>query len=241
MTSLLAGAALGKEGTVAIVVVAGLILLAVLIFLFTYGSLYVKAMLANAPVGLLEIIGMKLRGVDPAVIVNCRIMSVKAGLPLSVEQLETQNLARGNVANVVRALIGAKMADIPLTFNQACAIDLSGRDVLGIVQSCHQPVVIECPDPGEGGGYATAVARDGVEVRAKVRVTAKRNLERVVGGATEEGIIANVLDWLPNAIGCEDSGTLLENPGVIADRLLERNMGEGTCFDVVSLEVVTKR
>ncbi|MHC4593107.1 MAG: flotillin-like FloA family protein, partial [Planctomycetota bacterium] len=165
---------------VVVVLVAIVIVIALLLFFFSYGFLYIKALLAGAHVGIFELVGMRLRGVRPSVIVDSRIMAIKAGLRVETVELETHYLARGNVPNVVRALIAASKANIPLTFNQACAIDLAGRDVLDAVQTSVNPKVIDCPDPTRGRDTVAAVAKDGIQVKAKARVTVRANLERLV-------------------------------------------------------------
>jgi uncharacterized protein YqfA (UPF0365 family) len=239
MIPMLAAAQGGAGPWVAIIgLVVGIILLFILIFLFTYGSLYIKALLANAHVGLLEIIGMRLRGVQPTVIVNSRIMAIKAGHPIRTDELETHYLARGNVPNVVRALIAASKADIPLTFNQACAIDLAGRDVLEAVQTSVNPKVIDCPDPTKGRDTVSAVAKDGIQVKAKARVTVRANLERLVGGATEETIIARVGEGIVTTIGSSESYKIvLENPDIISRRVLEKGLDAGTAFEILSIDI----
>lgn len=218
--------------------VVGIILLGVVIVLFSYGALYVKALLANAHVGLLEIIGMRLRGVQPRVIVDSRIMAIKAGQPVRTDELETHYLARGNVPNVVRALIAATKAQIPLTFNQACAIDLAGRDVLQAVQTSVNPRVIDCPDPTKGRDTVSAVAKDGIQLKAKARVTVRTNLERLVGGATEETIIARVGEGIVTAIGSSESYKIvLENPDTISRRVLEKGLDAATAFEILSIDI----
>jgi len=219
-------------------VVIAVVILALLMFLFTYGFLYLKALLAGAYVGILEIIGMRLRGVSPTVIVDSRIMAIKAGLPIETKALETHYLARGNVPNVVRALVAASKANIPLTFNQACAIDLAGRDVLDAVQTSVNPKVIDCPDPTKGRDTVSAVAKDGIQLRAKARVTVRANLERLVGGAKEETIIARVGEGIVTTIGSSETyKVVLENPDIISRRVLEKGLDAGTAFEILSIDI----
>ena len=223
---------------VVLILAAVIVVLAFLLFLFSYGFLYIKALLAGAHVGILELVGMKLRGVRPSVIVDSRIMAIKAGLPIETVALETHYLARGNVPNVVRALIAASKADIPLTFNQACAIDLAGRDVLEAVQTSVNPKVIDCPDPTRGRDTVAAVAKDGIQVRAKARVTVRANLERLVGGAKEETIIARVGEGIVTTIGSSESyKVVLENPDIISRRVLDKGLDAGTAFEILSIDI----
>lgn len=211
---------------------------AALIFLFTYGYLYIKALLADAHVRIFELIGMRLRGVSPRVIVDSRIIAVKAGLPIETVALETHYLARGHVPNVVRALVAASKADIPLTFNQACAIDLAGRDVLEAVQTSVNPKVIDCPDPTKGREMVSAVAKDGIQLNAKARVTVRTNLERLVGGAKEETIIARVGEGIVTAIGSSETyKAVLENPDIISKRVLAKGLDAGTGFKILSIDI----
>jgi uncharacterized protein YqfA (UPF0365 family) len=225
-------------GVVILLIVIGILLLGFLMFAFSYGLLYVKALLAGAHVGIFELIGMRLRGVRPSVIVESRIMAIKAGLPIQTVELETHYLARGNVPNVVRALIAASKADIALTFNQACAIDLAGRDVLEAVQTSVNPKVIDCPDPTKGRDTVAAVAKDGIQVKAKARVTVRANLERLVGGAKEETIIARVGEGIVTTIGSSESyKVVLENPDIISRRVLDKGLDAGTAFEILSIDI----
>jgi uncharacterized protein YqfA (UPF0365 family) len=209
-----------------------------ILFAFSYGYLWVKAWLAGAHVGVFEIIGMRLRGVRPGVIVECRIMAVKAGIPVETRALETHYLARGNVPSVIRALIAASKAAIPLSFDRACAIDLAGRDVLDAVQTSVNPKVIDCPDPGKGKTTIDAVAKDGIQLRAKARVTVRANLERLVGGATEETIIARVGEGIVTTIGSAESyKQVLENPDSISKRVLQKGLDAGTAFEILSIDI----
>jgi len=235
-------AVLAQQGGETVLWVVGLfmaiIVIALMVFFFNYGFLYIKALLADAHVGIFELIGMTLRGVRPSVIVDSRIMAIKAGLPAETVALETHYLARGNVPNVVRALVAASKADIPLTFNQACAIDLAGRDVLEAVQTSVNPKVIDCPDPTKGRDTVSAVAKDGIQVKAKARVTVRANLERLVGGAKEETIIARVGEGIVTTIGSSETYKIvLENPDIISRRVLEKGLDAGTAFEILSIDI----
>ena len=229
----------GAEAALVVIVLFVVIIgLAFLIFAFSYGFLWLKALLAGAHVRVLELLGMKLRGVRPSVIVDCRIMAIKAGLPVETVALETHYLARGNVPSVVRALIAASKANIPLLFNQACAIDLAGRDVLEAVQTSVNPKVIDCPDPARGRDTVSAVAKDGIQLKAKARVTVRANLERLVGGAKEETIIARVGEGIVTTIGSSETYKIvLENPDIISRRVLEKGLDAGTAFEILSIDI----
>ncbi len=223
---------------IVLILVAIVVVLGLLLFFFTYGFLYIKALLAGAHVGIFEIIGMRLRGVKPSVIVDSRIMAIKAGLPVETVALETHYLAGGNVLNVIRALIAASKAKIQLTYNQACAIDLAGRDVLEAVRTSVNPKVIDCPDPTKGRETVAAVAKDGIQLQAKARVTVRANLERLVGGATEETIIARVGEGIVTTIGSSETyKVVLENPDIISRRVLEKGLDAGTAFEIVSIDI----
>ncbi|MCD6415128.1 MAG: flotillin-like protein FloA [Planctomycetes bacterium] len=235
-------ALLAQEGGAAfvtmLVIVVVVIGLTALVFAFNYGTLWLKALLAGAHVGIFEIIGMRLRGVNPRVIVDSRIMVTKAGMPVKTVELETHYLAGGNVISVVRALIAASKARMDLTFNQACAIDLAGRNVLEAVRTSVNPKVIDCPEPVGGRDTVAAVARDGIQLRAKARVTVRANLERLVGGATEETIIARVGEGIVTTIGSSETyKVVLENPDIISRRVLEKGLDAGTAFEIVSIDI----
>ncbi|HOX39564.1 MAG TPA: flotillin-like protein FloA [Candidatus Brocadiia bacterium] len=230
----------GAAGAIwaAVAIVAFLVVLFLMLFLFSYGFLYIRALLANAHVGVLEIIGMRLRGVRPSTIVDCRIMAVKAGLALGSNQLETHYLARGNVPKVVRALIAASKANISLEYNQACAIDLAGRDVEEAVRTSVNPRVIDCPDPAKGRQTLDAVAKDGIQVKVKARVTVRSKIDRLVGGATEETIIARVGEGIVSAIGSSEKyAYVLENPDMISKKVLARGLDAQTAFEILSIDI----
>ena len=220
-------------------VVLGLIcLLVFVILLFKYGLLYLQAIASGARVPLFSLVAMSLRHVPPRIIVQARISAVKAGLPLSSDMLETHFLAGGNVINVVRALIAAAKADIELNFNRACAIDLAGRDVVDAVRISVRPKVIDCPDPTKGKDTVDAVAKDGIQVKAKARVTVRVNINRLVGGAGEETIIARVGEGIVTTIGSAETHKLvLENPDGISKRVLEKGLDAGTAFEILSIDI----
>jgi len=182
---------------------------------------------------------MKLRRVPPALIVDARIRLIKAGLALNTDDLEAHYLAGGDVINVVNALIAADKANIELPFQQAAAIDLAGRDVLEAVRTSVNPKVIDCPDPTKGGsGMLDAVAKDGIRLLVKARVTVRANIERLVGGAKEETIVARVGQGIVSAIGSSDTyKDVLENPDHISMKVLDSGLDAQTGFEIVSIDI----
>ncbi len=230
--------AVSKEILTIGVVIGGIFSLLILILLFKYGWLYIQALASDAHVGLLQLIGMTFRRVHARVIVEARIMSKKAGLDYDTPELEAHYLARGNVPNVVRALIAADKAKIVLDFDRACAIDLAGRDVLDAVRTSVNPKVIDCPDPTKGRLTIDAVAMDGIQLKAKARVTVRANIERLVGGATEETIIARVGEGIVTTIGSADTHKkVLENPDSISKMVLAKGLDSGTAFEILSIDI----
>jgi len=224
--------------SVIISVLLVLILLVALIVIFRYGWLWVQAMASGAHVSIANLVGMSLRKINPDVIVNARIQAVKAGIDVSTDALETHYLAKGNVLNVIRAIIAANKADIPLGWDRACAIDLAGRDVLDAVQTSVYPKVIDCPDPSKGKTTIDAVAMDGIQLKARARVTVRANLDRLVGGATEETIIARVGEGIVTTIGSAESHKdVLENPDTISKRVLDKGLDAGTAFEILSIDI----
>ncbi len=229
------------------VLIAGLALLgifaiAIFIILFNFLGLWLRAAIAGAPVGILNMVAMRLRRVPVNLIVDQRITSVKAGLKLSTNELEAHYLAGGNVEQVVLALIAADKAGIALDFNRACAIDLAtkgtGKTVLEAVKTSINPKVIDCPAPASGKTTIDAVAKDGIGVRARARVTVRSNLERFVGGATEETIIARVGEGIVTSIGsAETYKEVLENPDRISKHVLQRGLDSGTAFEILSIDI----
>ncbi len=230
--------AVSKEVLTIGIVIGGIFSLLILILIFKYGWLYIQALASDAHVGLLQLIGMTFRRVHARVIVESRIMAKKAGLDYDSQQLEAHYLARGNVPNVVRALIAADKAKIELGFDRACAIDLAGRDVLDAVRTSVNPKVIDCPDPTKGKQTIDAVAMDGIQLKAKARVTVRANIERLVGGATEETIIARVGEGIVTTIGsAETHKRVLENPDSISKKVLEKGLDSGTAFEILSIDI----
>jgi uncharacterized protein YqfA (UPF0365 family) len=221
-----------------LLVIAGLFALGFLFLFFRFFGLWFRALLSGAYVGLGKLIGMWLRHVNAGIIVDSRIMLTKAGIPVDSDMLETHFLARGDVIKVSRALVAANKANIPLPFQRAAAIDLAGRDVLEAVRTSVNPKVIDCPDMTKGKHTIDAVAKDGIQLCVKARVTVRANLERLVGGATEETIIARVGEGIVTTIGSSESyKTVLENPDTISKRVLEKGLDAGTAFEILSIDI----
>lgn len=230
--------AVSKEILTVGIVIGLIFLVIILLLIFKYGWLYIQALASGANVELTQLIGMTFRRVNARIIVESRIMAKKAGLDCSTPLLEAHYLARGNVQNVVRALIAADKAKIDLGFDRACAIDLAGRDVLDAVKTSVNPKVIDCPDPAKGRQTIDAVAMDGIQLKAKARVTVRANIERLVGGATEETIIARVGEGIVTTIGsAETHKKVLENPDSISKRVLEKGLDSGTAFEILSIDI----
>ena len=222
-------------------ILIGIAVLVVLVILFLFApmfGLWIQALSARAGVGIRELIGMRLRKVNPGAIVIARIQAVRAGLELTTTELESHYLAGGRPMNVVRALIAANRANIPLTWQLATAIDLAGRDILEAVQTSVNPKVIDCPNPDTGKMTVDAVAKDGIQVKAKARVTVRANIDRLVGGATEETIVARVGEGIVTTIGSSDTYKgVLENPDTISRKVLEKGLDAGTAFEILSIDI----
>jgi uncharacterized protein YqfA (UPF0365 family) len=222
-----------------VAVVLGLVLL---IVLFNFFGIWLRAKIADAPVSFARLVGMRLRRVPVGMIVDSRITAVKAGIPLDTDELEAHYLAGGNVDQVVLALIAADKAGIKLDFNRACAIDLAikgtTKTVLEAVRTSINPKVIDCPAPQSGRSTIDAVARDGIGVKVKARVTVRSNLDRFVGGATEETIIARVGEGIVTSIGSAASyKDVLENPDNISKVVLQKGLDSGTAFEILSVDI----
>jgi uncharacterized protein YqfA (UPF0365 family) len=208
------------------------------IFLFKYFNLWLQAFFAKADITIFQLIGMTFRKVNAAVIVRSKIMAVQANLQVSTQELEGHYLAGGNVPNVARAMIAADRARLPLDFKTARAIDLAGRDVLEAVQHSVLPKVIDCPRPDGPKPSIAAVAKDGIQLMAKARVTVRTNIERLVGGATEETIIARVGEGIVSTIGsAETHKSVLENPDQISKMVLSKGLDAGTAFEILSIDI----
>lgn len=215
----------------AILVSFFLILFLTLLFTFVPVGLYISARASDVKIGLFQLVGMRVRKVIPSRIVNPMIKATKAGLTVSINKLEAHYLAGGNVDRVINALIAAQRAGIPLDFEKACAIDLAGRDVLNAVQMSVNPKVIETP-------VIAAVAMDGIELRAKARVTVRANIDRLVGGAGEETIIARIGEGIVTTVGSSASHKeVLENPDLISRTVLNKGLDAGTAFEILSIDI----
>lgn len=213
-----------------IAVVAAIIVLTIF-FTFVPLGLWISAMAAGVRVGIFTLVGMRIRRVVPSRIVNPMIKAVKAGLDVQIDKLEAHYLAGGNVDRVINALIAAQRADIPLEFERAAAIDLAGRDVLQAVQMSVNPKVIETP-------VVAAIAKDGIELRAKARVTVRANIDRLVGGAGEETVIARVGEGIVTTVGsAETHKQVLENPDLISRTVLSKGLDAGTAFEILSIDI----
>jgi len=227
--------------TFLIVVLAIIAFLGLILFVLAvnFGRLWVLAFSARAQVGWGELIGMWLRRVNSGMIVNNKIRAWKAGLTnITTEDLETHYLARGRVPNVVEALISAQRANIPLDYRTACAIDLAGRDIVDAVHTSVNPKVIDCPDHRQGRTTIDAVAKDGIQLRARASVTVRTNIQRLVGGATEETIIARVGEGIVSAIGsAERHKDVLENPDKISKAVLQKGLDAGTAYEILSIDI----
>ena len=212
------------------------------VFLINFFGLWLRALTSGAPVGIPTLIAMRLRGIPNSLIVNARITAVRAGIEVTTAQLETHYLAGGSVDQVIRALIAADKAGIKLDFNRCCAIDLatsgSGKTVFDAVRTSVNPRVIDCPGTDSGKGTIDGVAKDGITVRARARVTVRSNLDRFVGGATEETIIARVGEGIVRAIGSKETYKgVLENPQDISKDVLNRGLDAGTAYEILSIDI----
>ena len=218
-----------------VLIVAAIVFLALVLKFF---RLWLQARLSRADVKFSELIGMWLRKVDIKTIVLSKITAIQAGLSLTTQDLESHFLAGGRVPNVVRALIAANRANIDLTLKTATAIDLAGRDILDAVQTSVNPKVIDCPDPEKGRDTVDAVAQDGIQLKAKARVTVRANIERLIGGATQETIIARVGEGIVTTIGSAITyKSVLENPDDISKSVLGKGLDAGTAFEILSIDI----
>ncbi|NOR67535.1 MAG: UPF0365 family protein, partial [Woeseiaceae bacterium] len=218
-----------------------IVILAVVVFFLLFLKffrLWLQARLSRADVKFSELIGMWLRRVDTRAIVLSKITAIQAGLTLSTTDLESHFLAGGRVPNVVRALIAANRANIELSFQTATAIDLAGRDILEAVQTSVNPKVIDCPDPSKGRMTIDAVAQDGIQLKAKARVTVRANIDRLIGGATEETVIARVGEGIVTTIGSAMTyKSVLENPDNISKSVLSKGLDAGTAYEILSIDI----
>lgn len=221
-----------SEAIVAIfIIIVAVIVFLALFFSFVPVGLWISAAAAGVRVGIFTLVGMRLRRVVPQRIINPLIKAQKAGLSVTINQLEAHYLAGGNVDKVVNALIAAQRANIPLGFERAAAIDLAGRDVLEAVQMSVNPKVIETPN-------ISSIAKDGIELIVKARVTVRANIDRLVGGAGEQTIIARVGEGIVTTVGSSESHKdVLENPDLISKTVLEKGLDAGTAFEILSIDI----
>jgi uncharacterized protein YqfA (UPF0365 family) len=219
--------------------VAGLVLLGIIISFF---NVWLKAWLSGAYVGMLNLVAMRLRGVPYGLIVDAKIRASKAGIDVDVNEIEAQYLAGGNVIACVQALIAAQKAMIELNWQRACAIDLatkgSGKSVEEAVRTSVDPKVIDCPNPESGRNTIDGVSKDGIQVKVRARVTVRTNLDRFVGGAKEETIVARVGEGIVTTIGSSATyKVVLESPDTISKTVLKRGLDVGTAFEILSIDI----
>jgi uncharacterized protein YqfA (UPF0365 family) len=227
-----------KAAGLALLVIVILVAVVFFLLFLKFFRLWLQARLSRADVKFSELIGMWLRRVDTRTIVLSKITAIQAGLTLSTTDLESHFLAGGRVPNVVRALIAANRANIDLSLQTATAIDLAGRDILEAVQTSVNPKVIDCPDPGKGRETIDAVAQDGIQLKAKARVTVRANIERLIGGATEETVIARVGEGIVTTIGSAVTyKSVLENPDNISKSVLAKGLDAGTAYEILSIDI----
>jgi uncharacterized protein YqfA (UPF0365 family) len=222
--------------------ILGIVILLVAIFFlvvfFSFVRLWIQSLLTGARITIWDLVGMKLRNVDYAMIVRQKIALVQAGVKLSTQDLEAHYLARGNVPKTAAAVIAAHKAKMELPWKDAAAIDLAGRDVLEAVRTSVNPKVIDCPDPSKNKSTLDGVCRNGIQLRARARVTVRTKLERLIGGATEETIIARVGEGIVKAIGSAEHHTdVLANPNLISQAVLKNSLDSQTAFEIVSIDV----
>lgn len=215
-----------------LLIAAAIIIILAIIFSFVPIMLWISALAAGVRIGIFTLVGMRLRRVVPRRVINPLIKAVKAGLNVNTNQLESHYLAGGNVDRVVNALVAAHRANIELSFERCAAIDLAGRDVLEAVQMSVNPKVIESP-------YIAGVAMNGIEVKAKARITVRANIDRLVGGAGEETIVARVGEGVVSTIGsAENHKKVLENPDLISRTVLSKGLDAGTAFEILSIDIM---
>lgn len=223
-------------------VVIGIPVLIILFIVLSFFSVWLRAWLAGAYVGFLDLVAMRLRQVPYGLIVDARITAKKAGIELSIDEIEAHYLAGGNVVPTVQAIIAAQKAGIELSWGRACAIDLatkgSGKSVVEAVRTSVDPKVIDCPNPEGGRTTIDGVAKDGIQVKVKARVTVRTNLDRFVGGAKEDTIIARVGEGIVTTIGSAESyKAVLESPDSISKTVLNRGLDVGSAFEILSIDI----
>ncbi len=230
---------------IAVIAIIGFFVLGLIISFLAFGAMWIQAFAAGARVSMPSLIGMYFRQLRAQVIVQAKIMAAQAGLDITsrngitTQRLEAHFLAGGNVMSIIQAIIAAQRANLDLDFDRAAAIDLAGRDVLDAVKTSVHPKVIDCPDSRRSGkNTLSAISKDGVELRVRTRVTVRTNLQQLIGGATEETIIARVGESIISSIGSTDSHQkVLENPDMISRTVLQRGLDAQTAFQIVSIDI----
>jgi uncharacterized protein YqfA (UPF0365 family) len=228
--------------SLAVIVILGIFVLFFSVVVISFFNVWLRALLARAHVSIATLIAMRLRRVPYPQIVDARITAMKAGIDINIEKLESHYLAEGNVYQTVQALIAAEKANLSLNWDRACAIDLAtkgtNKSVGEAVRTSVNPKVIDCPSPSPARNYISGVAKDGIEVRVRARVTVRTNLDRFVGGAQEETIIARVGEGIVTTIGSSDTYKFVfEHPDRISKTVLERGLDTGTAFEILSIDI----
>ncbi len=229
----------GMNAIWVVAAIIGIILLAIIFIVFlSFIRLWIQCFLTGAKIGIWDLVGMKLRNVDYGMVVRQKIALVQAGTKVANQDLEAHFLARGNVPKTATAVIAAHKAGIDLPWRVAAAIDLAGRDILDAVKTSVNPKVIDCPDPAKGRPTLDGVCKNGIQLKARARVTVRTKLDRLVGGATEETIIARVGEGIVKAIGGAEHHTdVLANPNMISQAVLKNSLDSQTAFEIVSIDV----
>jgi uncharacterized protein YqfA (UPF0365 family) len=223
---------------IGVLVVALIVVLVILAIILQFMGLYIRSLVSGARTSMLELIGMRLRKVNALTIVNSRIQAIRAGLNVTQAEMESHLLAGGDVQRVINAMIAANKANIDLPWKIATAIDLAGRDILDAVQTSVNPKVIDVPDQTMGQTTIDGQAKDGIELRVKARVTIRTNIKSLVGGATEETVVARVGQAIVNAIGsAQDYKHVLENPALISKAALSMGLAANTAFEILSIDI----
>jgi uncharacterized protein YqfA (UPF0365 family) len=223
---------------IGIAIVVLIVLLVVFAVLFQFLGLYVRALVSGARVSIFDLIGMRLRRVPAVIVVDSRIQAYRAGLNITTAEMESHVLAGGDVRRVINAMIAAHKANIDLGWQMATAIDLAGRDILDAVQTSVNPKVIDVPSAAMGRATIDAVAKDGIQLKVKARVTVRTNIKRLVGGAVEETIIARVGEGIVTAIGSStEYKDVLENPDHISKAVLAKGLDANTAFEILSIDI----
>ncbi len=237
-TNLLAETDIASTIGVIVLIVVGIGILIALLLMTGFLRLWIQAMVSGASVSFFDLIGMTLRKINPGSVVEARIQATRAGLNISQGEMESHILARGNLMRVINAMIAANKAGIDLSWQNATAIDLAGRDILEAVQTSVNPKVIDVPNQSMGQITIDGQAQDGIELKVKARVTVRTNLKRLVGGATEETIVARVGEGIVTAIGlAEDYKHVLRAPDAISKAVLNKGLDANTAFEILSIDI----